>query len=179
MGADIHFYVEIQQDDGTWEKAPGVYEPCYACKGTGRANTLVCAHCGNPEEDHVEGRCLYHPSTLLLVPAPCRWSCENGQQLNNYFRDRDYDLFGFLAGVRGPPAPGFTDVRGLPRDVSLDLKEMYDSGFHSATWYSLRELREFFVNRRRRFEYFWRALQDIKKLHKDPHRIRAVMWFDS
>lgn len=63
------------------------------------------------------------------------------------FDERNYQLFGILAGVRYCPADPIVDPRGLPSDVSPYIKEKYDKdmndygSFHSASWYTLYELR--------------------------------------
>jgi hypothetical protein len=182
MGADIHFYVEVKHDDGTWEMAPRVKHPCRFCNGTGKdAKRTSCQNCGAPPEDHAEGRCLYHPSQFEPGPAPCSWApyCVGGKELRDYYDERNYDLFGVLAGVRGDVDPEFTEDRGLPADLSHDVREEHDTGYHSETWYTLAELLDYFRGHKRRFAEFWKALQAIKKLHKDAAQIRVVVWFDS
>lgn len=63
------------------------------------------------------------------------------QKVDWYYRN--YVLFGMLAEVRAMGIPGYTEVRGLPHDVSTDVLEKYkewEEDFHSVTWYSKDEL---------------------------------------
>lgn len=61
---------------------------------------------------------------------------------------RNYMVFSYLAGVRGPINNEFVKKRGIPSDVSSLVKLLWvnDSDLHSHTWYSLKELIEFVYN---------------------------------
>lgn len=59
--------------------------------------------------------------------------------------NRDYHLFGILAGVRTPCHP-IQPRRGLPYDVSdgiSTIHKQWGSDAHSASWYMINELIEF------------------------------------
>lgn len=58
------------------------------------------------------------------------------------FDDRDYHVFGFLAGVRNYSAVDpIAEVRGLPDDLSAYVKhEADDCDWHSHSWLSADEL---------------------------------------
>jgi hypothetical protein len=63
------------------------------------------------------------------------------------FRNRNYSVFGFLAGVRNySEVPPIAQPRGLPADASDRVKRSHDDwGFdgHSASWLSIDELLAF------------------------------------
>jgi len=83
----------------------------------------------------------------LQVPAHrLTWTKSNKGKWERGFvldkaRERDYDAFARLAGVRGPgPEP-----KGMPEDASELAKALYgeaDSYLHSHSWCSLREFFE-------------------------------------
>lgn len=57
------------------------------------------------------------------------------------FETREYDVFGFLAGVRGIPA--LAAPRGLPDDVSAEVAEEsadWGADGHTHSWLSVAEL---------------------------------------
>lgn len=59
---------------------------------------------------------------------------------------RNYHLFGMLAGVRGSYDETLVGLRGLPDDISDDVKKYWDDYsdcWHSATWYDYCELRAY------------------------------------
>lgn len=65
---------------------------------------------------------------------------------DQFYEGRNYTLFGLLAEVRADGDDYFTEVRGLPEDTPELLLKYYggkSSGFHSATWYNLVEIRSF------------------------------------
>lgn len=56
------------------------------------------------------------------------------------FDNRDYELFGRLAGVRSCVKP-FVYPRGIPDDASEETRKLYDGcDYHDATWYDYCEL---------------------------------------
>ena len=71
----------------------------------------------------------------------------NTDFMDQPFRNRSYDLFGFLAGVRNYSAiPPLSAPRGLPDDLSEGVKEytteeLWD--YHSPSWFLLDELLTF------------------------------------
>jgi hypothetical protein len=72
---------------------------------------------------------------------------ERGWVENYYgYEGRNYDLFAILAGVRRDEPKPIAEPRGLPEDVSADVKrasEEWDSDGHTHSWYSLAELLAF------------------------------------
>lgn len=59
-----------------------------------------------------------------------------------FLTDRNYALFGALAGVRAididPPVP----PRGLPDDASSEWRSHHDADCHSESWLTVEELRQ-------------------------------------
>lgn len=55
--------------------------------------------------------------------------------------DRNYELFGRLAGIRTTEKP-FVYPRGLPDNLSDETKKLYGNGswYHDTTWYDYCEL---------------------------------------
>lgn len=107
------------------------------------------------------------------------------------FQERNYELFGFLAGVRGDIPCAFGGRRGVPYDMSPEVYEQYLKsryGYHSHSWVLLRELLDvdydtqltlYGTTLRVQFgdEYF-EALDELKILG-DPEDVRIIFWFDS
>lgn len=59
-----------------------------------------------------------------------------------WYHNRNYELFGILAGVRRPEMPRISDPRGVPGDV--DVKTLGAAGWdHSLSWVTVREVLEF------------------------------------
>ena len=59
------------------------------------------------------------------------------------YDDRDYGLFGVLAGVRSG-FRGLVEPRGLPDDLSDEVKEEWNDGeFFGETWYDYCELKAY------------------------------------
>lgn len=103
------------------------------------------------------------------------------------FSDRNYVLFGMLAGVRGD-GPTISEPRGWPPDLSPEVKTAIenDMGDHSASWLTVKEILEFHKSGEQqqycehffnwlRFESTW--LEYIVK--ETPERVRLVFNFDS
>ena len=94
---------------------------------------------------------------------------------------RNYELFSILAGVRGSSTP-ISYPKGLPVDVTDDVKSLYDSwewDAHSASWLTFNEIYN------SRFDYDNISLQHIaldmlsSKIDQKAEDVRIVFWFDS
>ena len=119
--------------------------------------------------------------------------------------DRNYELFGRLAGIRTTEKP-FVYPRGLPDNLSDETKKLYGNGswYHGATWYDYCELCSYSQTERAIVEYElynadldeyimtdrWNAVEPfidaIDKVleaygiyYPDPGDVRIVIWFDS
>lgn len=97
------------------------------------------------------------------------------------YEGRDYELFGILAGVRGSRTP-ISYPKGLPVDVTYDVKRLYDLwewDTHSSSWLT--------------FDEIWDSLSDCHnhslqlialdmlgaKREAQAEDVRIVFWFDS
>lgn len=196
MGCDIHFYVEITRDGDTWEYLPGgAVMTCDGCMGGGKA-PLRCRNCAAQERAHLKdfnNQCV----TSLSVwdpaePEEC-YDCAGSASgvgtwedwSGRFYTGRNYDLFGVLADVRGNTDPEFTDLRGMPPDVSEGVaraREGYGDDGHSDTYYLLDELLTY-PWRTEGFDAFHGSLKRIEdttgEMGIPAHRVRAVMWFDN
>lgn len=185
MGCDIHFFAETRKPDGTWE---AVKDTCYLCEASGESDyELRCAGCGRSEyfsetdediqKDHIEGKCLYGPGRLQLVPGPCNMCQGTKICIKRMYRGRDYNLFGVLANVRGSPDPNFTEAnRGIPADASPEYMAYFDADMHSPTWYTLTELLK-----RNWADYlgFDVTVATMRELADNTDDVRAVFCFDN
>ena len=182
MGCDIHFYVEVFKED-RWELAPGQWLPCYYCKGTMLdPDEKQCGNCHRPEEEHEEGtgKCWFAAGMLRLVPAPCTDRCTEGYALEySFYRGRDYELFGVLSDVRGPPVPGFTKACSFPSDPSPRIAAAaMDPDWHSHSSYTLTELKKF-PWAEKDFSSFATTVQRMQALDPNSDNVRAVFWYDN
>ena len=114
MGTDIHVCVEKKTSEG-WEVVKGE-NPYYT-----------------PDSKHENNKYCYEG-----------W----------LYNSRNYDLFGMLANIRNgsgfagcDTGEGFKPIsnpKGLPKDISEELKNHFDSAYyHSLSWLTLKELKEY------------------------------------
>ena len=105
---------------------------------------------------------------------------------------RNYDAFGYLAGVRrdGPP---FIEPRGIPRDLSKAVQSEWENGGdHTPSWYTAEELKghvdgvltvEEEEDRDwglKRIQELFQVMVEIAEKHKlTLDEVRVVFWFDS
>lgn len=97
---------------------------------------------------------------------------------------RDYDLYGFLAGVRreGPPV---VEPRGWPEDISCGGREFRDDGgsdYHTPTWLTPDEFRAAIEAVTGGVEKEWqmvdRTLQMLKEFYGNDG-VRILIAFDN
>lgn len=193
MGCDIHVYVEVQDETGEWKPHYSPLVPCEECGGTLRASfpDPTCRNCKGDvaEHDEVTQRCFTSPHKLDLVYPPC-WCCgrwtppglsEDWRQ--RFYHDRNYDLFGILAGVRGTADDDFTQAdRGVPHDASPNYVRQADGpDWHSATWYTVAEVlaRKKGWRNFSRWMQFVRDMQKLSRTPEDPDDVRILMFFDN
>lgn len=140
MGADIHCYVIVKKPVYKRIEAPGT-----GFAKSGYKWKLV---------NFWEKNSMYYPESedtwekQEYVPSEC-------------FHDRNYQVFGVLAGVRSDEYPQMDEVRGLPSDCPQELVDYIDSwgpDAHDISWYSLAELNK--------------AVKNKKKYPKHP------LWYD-
>lgn len=187
MGADIHTYVERLDDDDNWVPVYTKLRKCSECDGTTRINAR-CENCKATPQDHdeVTKRCFTGPLTFVHGDDPCRYCAESwappGMEedwQDSFYGDRNYELFGILADVRGSPDPKFTQAeRGVPDDASENYQRAADCvDWHSHTWYTLEELDKYPFQKK--FHNFQRGMERMRAIEPDPTRIRMLMFFDN
>ena len=101
---------------------------------------------------------------------------------------RNYDLFGLLAGVRRVVEGSF-EPKGIPDDVSLELKANYESwgvDAHTPSWLTLKELKEKSMELLLVDNWDDRWIRGglthlINQMISDmpPEDVRFVFWFDN
>lgn len=112
------------------------------------------------------------------------------------FYDRNYNLFGVLAGVRNYDLPIIAEPRGIPVDVSDVVATEYDKWFgdaHTASWLTVAELTGFDYEQLVSDPYeedeqvplrdilgegYFERLEQLTALGA-PDSVRVVFWFDS
>lgn len=119
--------------------------------------------------------------------------------------DRNYELFGRLAGIRTIEKP-FVYPRGLPDNLSDETKQLYGNGswYHCATWYDYCELclysqtekaivenelynadldEYIMTDRWNVVEPFINAIDKVLEAYgiycPEPGDVRIIIWFDS
>lgn len=68
---------------------------------------------------------------------------------NRLFDWRSYGMFAFFCGIRNYSGiQPISKPRGIPQDISPELKKILDDDYdyHSASWLSIKELKEFNYN---------------------------------
>lgn len=117
-----------------------------------------------------------------------------------WFHNRNYALFGVLAGVRGD-GPPIAEPRGLPGDVGEEVRAMIDNdgrdsdvywlGDHSFSWLTLDEILAYDWDRPAGYysdgrpmrewcsEFLTRTVPALQDLDPDPRNVRLVFGFDS
>ncbi|MGH1461203.1 MAG: hypothetical protein ACRBB6_04125 [Neptuniibacter sp.] len=108
--------------------------------------------------------------------------------VNGLHISRNYALFGFLANVRADIDGSFGDPRGLPEDVSTEVKEcsdQWDCDGHSHSFVTITELKqavtEMLIKPIEHQQYF---INDLREIISSLNEIggedqRFVFWFDN
>ena len=109
----------------------------------------------------------------------------------NPFDWRNYTMFAFLADVRNRGAlKPICEPKGVPTDLSEEVKDKYESWYedaHSASYLTLKELTDFDYNKKSNENYtykemlgewFFKHLEELKLLG-EPESVRIVFWFDN
>lgn len=103
---------------------------------------------------------------------------------------KNYGLFGYLANVRREIVNSLGDPKGLPEDVSSEVKrasDAYGIDGHSHSWVNLHTLKlhlmENLINPSEHFPWYQESLQEIVRLFDnfkdDEEEFRFVFWFDN
>lgn len=177
MGTDIHFYVE-QRDERGWHLVPcppevSVDDYWYEPRGERR-----CWWCRDGK-----------PDTRLVTTGECDGCGGTGVPYEHWYHDHNYLSFGVLAGVRNSDVETIAVPRGVPSDLSPELREIWATwGEHTPSWLLLSELQAFDWTKKIP-EYGKTYAETCSILHDktlpamaklgDPDKVRAVFWFDS
>lgn len=110
---------------------------------------------------------------------------------SSYYSNQNYRLFAFLAGVRNRDYQPLSYPRGLPIDVSPEVRgnaDFFEGDAHTHSWFLLSELLAVdwtSPEGTRDSEIRWftpttflKALEKMEKLG-DPDEVRVVFWFDN
>lgn len=143
-----------------------------------------------------------------------RWVNVDHWQINPYFNNensdwdgerefehvpvyfgRNYELFGILAGVRDNSMTPIDDPRGIPNDISDVTRkehEQWKQDAHSATYFTLDELLDFYQKKKKHQEtldYFLNGIKErfyrefflvSEERNKDfEKKFRVIFWFDN
>lgn len=164
MGCDIHWYVERIVDE-RWELVwPGMYE----------------LRSDLEERGVLEG---YPGRIVETAEEYCRFS--DAEYVHPLHVNRNYCLFGVLAGLRGGLEP-ISAPRGMPEGPSREYlweAERWGDDGHTHSWYLLSEL----------LAYDWKSVGDGLEYLKGfvertlpamqglgkSHEVRAVFFFDN
>ena len=179
MGCDIHLYVERQnKKTGAWEF---VSPP-------------------QNGSDIVGGRLVDGEVDYRMA-----WDEREPISRRRWFSDRNYTLFGYLAGVRGAtyddPFAQAAGRFGTPEDLSEVLRYIIEHEWkhdaHSHFWGQLNWLTNYFTildsslgarvaagnadakEDRDRLQSFYDFLIELSELCEDPRRIRVIAFFDN
>lgn len=146
MGCDIHLWVEKRAAAGAWEVVPGPNP--WLAKSEECLRDARQIDSSNPRRAGLisfwEGESKAAQGHPIVRDGSWLWD------------GRRYDLFAILADVRNgygfagiPTGDGFNPIsqpRGIPRDVTNEVRADYDeygSDAHSASYHSLRHLEEY------------------------------------
>ena len=113
------------------------------------------------------------------------------------FRERNYSLFAFLGNVRNYDFVRHIGERGLPLDVSNEIKDLYEKEkwYFSPHHVCLNDLLKFDYDKSRYTgkkikspnnsyrtflpEFFFKRLEEIQSLFKEEEEVRIIFWFDN
>ena len=147
MGADIHLYIE-KCVEGRWRPlVPPTrdlarwplteHDENYAGRGMGRSPFWGPSGCMS------ESRCYgtYDSDKGEEIPCvgeTCPKCLGSGREIR-WYRNRNYEVFGVLAGVRRPDMPRIDHPRGLPADLSPELRD-HGRWDHTPSWLTAAEV---------------------------------------
>jgi len=141
MGTDIHLEVEVKRN-GKWERLPHPETPCWSCAPydpeTGeRGEPLGYFHPWLPVNEIPDGVKVIDYSDVrngrvqVDTKEPCHWCKGTKIVREQWYHDRNYNVFGVLADVRNGrgfagtvTGTGFVPIaepRGLPSDLSEEV----------------------------------------------------------
>lgn len=75
-------------------------------------------------------------------PTTDKWD-DHPLTREDWYSERNYTLFGVLAGVRGYDIPKIAEPRGLPDNIDREEDANYDIGDHTYSWLTVQELYDY------------------------------------
>ena len=119
--------------------------------------------------------CEYRKNGIWYNCDNFEWNQETGQyEFVSIYSDRNYILFGVLAGVRSNEPEKIDSPRGLPDDIALKTKELADLDFkwtHSHSYLTLRELLKW----RERQQKKWKKLKKKNGVKCDDYEGEYIL----
>lgn len=120
------------------------------------------------------------------------WECDEQDYIDvksedSFYHDRNYLLFGILAHVRDRRVVSISLPRGLPEDISPEVKKRsddYGGDGHSHSWLTLAELMAYDWNEAMKTSFHGLTPfvhETIPKLQAlgSPENVRIVFFFDN
>lgn len=172
MGTDIHLIAEVQieppdeyGEGAKWALVPGPIVDCSWCKGKGSIDPADYPNGNQKWLDRVAGKpCEDCCQPIRWGSANSRYVGEPGKTKVDWYDDRNYTVFAYLADVRngrgfagidtGDRVKPIADPRGLPDDLSDDayLWFRHHGGDHTESWLEVAEI----------LAYDWSGMQTLR-----------------
>lgn len=120
MGCDIHFNVERRDESGSWKPAFPELQTCCQCGGSGqRAKQSPLADGSFGPTGRLENCSHCSPG----LGSRNQWLKGTGRCTHSFYSERNYTVFGVLAGVRDSDVQPIDWPRGLPPDLSEEFAD--------------------------------------------------------
>ncbi len=206
MGCDVHMFVERKNSNtGRWEKIGDVFTKGYIIdhiKGIvesrfgltkDESNSIVLNYYkGVKPENKFESYIHDHIKKYTTDDTNFPWFSDSSKFPSPYtdqpYIDRNYNLFGALAGVRHPYMDVISGLKGLPNDVSDEICRISDDwgiDGHSHNYLTVKELIDsnYYKMTDKDLDgvgvgtYFFREVINSLLELGDPENIRVVFWF--
>lgn len=156
MGCDIHVYVEKRNNQGKWELVKGVNPRIEDY----RDYAASAKEKGDIERYNEMTKKATEIESGEMLKKEVAWRKENGYEISNsdldyyspvvakdwLYENRNYNLFGILAGVREYSINPISEPKGMPSDLCEYIKsecESWDCDGHTHSYYTFRELIDF------------------------------------
>lgn len=163
MGCDIHMFVERKTSDNNYGGPKDISD----------------------NRDFLISNVLDEGINERWVSAD-DWEYEDGHWQNiEIYNFRNYYLFSILAGVRnGGYVEPISEPRGIPKDCSYGYKyscEMWKGDAHSHSYFTLEELLniDWSIYDKHYINIFLNTIEELKRIDKDPKKVRICFFFDN
>jgi hypothetical protein len=159
MGTDICMIVETKSNEGKWEQVLNPIVKCRCCEGN---STKHCTFCDPISQIKYYSKWLNDPEehSYYMKNEINNWQrileekgSEGGFIVEEWYQDRNYNVFGILANVRngkgfagidtGDPWPYIQNGRLLPDDSCSEVIEYMMECHHSPGWVTLEEIMKY------------------------------------